>query len=289
MNFIKAGTDSQGHPVELFYQDLGQGSPVVLIHGWPLDSQSWEHQLLELPQHGLRVIAYDRRGFGKSSKPWDGYDYDTFASDLKAVLDELDLQDVTLVGFSMGGGEIARYMSRYNGARVSKVAFVSAVTPFMLKTDDNPSGVDKSVFDEMIEGVKKDRADFLTSFGKQFFGVGLLDHSVSQATLDWMQSIALQATPKATLDCIYAFASTDFRQDLASVKVPALIIHGTSDKIVPIESGGEQTAQLLPQAQYLEYDGAPHGLNVTEKDRLNQDLLAFVGQPASTTTASSAY
>jgi non-heme chloroperoxidase len=177
MNFIKAGTDSQGHPIELFYQDLGQGSPVVLIHGWPLDSQSWEHQLLELPQHGLRVIAYDRRGFGKSSKPWDGYDYDTFADDLKAVLDELDLQNVTLVGFSMGGGEIARYISRHNGARVAKVAFVSAVTPFMLKTDDNPSGVDKSTFDEMIEGVKKDRADFLADFGKKFFGVGLLDHS----------------------------------------------------------------------------------------------------------------
>ncbi|WP_324676546.1 alpha/beta hydrolase [Hymenobacter sp. GOD-10R] len=289
MNFIKAGTDSQGHSIELFYQDLGQGNPVVLIHGWPLDSQSWEHQLLELPQQGLRVIAYDRRGFGKSSKPWDGYDYDTFADDLKAVLDELDLQNVTLVGFSMGGGEIARYMSRHNGARVAKVAFVSAVTPFMLKTDDNPSGVDKSTFDEMIEGVKKDRAEFLADFGKKFFGVGLLDHSVSQATLDWTQSIALQATPKATVDCIYAFASTDFRQDLASVKVPALIIHGTSDKIVPIETGGEQTAQLLPQAQYLEYDGAPHGLNVTEKDRLNQDLLAFIGQPVNVTTASSAY
>jgi len=289
MNFIKAGTDSQGHPVELFYQDLGQGSPLVLIHGWPLDSQSWEHQLLELPRHGLRVIAYDRRGFGKSSKPWDGYDYDTFADDLKAVLEELDLQNVTLVGFSMGGGEIARYMSRHNGARVAKVAFVSAVTPFMIKTDDNPSGVDKSTFDEMVDGVKKDRADFLSDFGKKFFGVGVLDHSVSQATLDWTQSIALQATAKATLDCIYAFAATDFRQDLATIKVPALVIHGTSDKIVPIETGGEQTAKLLPQAQFLEYDGAPHGLNVTEKDRLNQDLLAFVGQSVNVATPSAAY
>jgi len=289
MNFIKAGTDAQDHPIEIFYQDLGQGNPVVLIHGWPLDSQSWEHQLMELPKHDLRVIAYDRRGFGKSSKPWDGYDYDTLADDLKAVLDELDLQNVTLVGFSMGGGEIARYMSRYNGARVAKVAFVSAVTPFMMKTDDNPSGVDKSTFDEMVEGVQKDRADFLSSFGKKFFGVGLLDHSVSQATLNWSQSIALQATPKATLDCIYSFASTDFRQDLATIKVPTLIIHGTSDKIVPIETGGQQTAQLLPQAQYIEYDGAPHGLNVTEKDRLNQDLLAFIGQGSNVKTANVAH
>ena len=277
MNFIKAGTDATGHPVELNYVDYGQGKPVVLIHGWPLDLQSWEYQLAELPLHGLRVVAYDRRGFGKSGKPWDGYDYDTLADDLKAVLDGLDLHDVTLVGFSMGGGEVARYMSRHGGARVGKVVFISSVTPYLLKTDDNPDGVAKSTFDQMIEGIGKDRPGFLATFGKQFYGVGALSHPVSQPTLDWSQHIALQGTPRATTECVKAFSATDFRQDLPGIAVPALFIHGEADKTVPLEHSAELAVKLVPGAQLITYDGEPHGLNVTAADRLNKDLLEFIG------------
>ena len=277
MPFIKAGEDAHGQAINLSYEDWGQGNPIVLIHGWPLSKEMWEHQMLELPRHGVRVIAYDRRGFGKSSKPWNGYDYDTLADDLKAVLDELDLQNVTLVGFSMGGGEVARYMSRHQGARVAKVAFVSAVTPFMVKTDDNPTGVDKSTFDDMVAGLKKDRADFLSNFGKTFYGDTLISNPVSAAWEQWTLTLAMFGSPKATVDCVYAFAATDFRRDLDTIKVPALIVHGKDDKIVPIKTGGDETAKRLPQAEYLKYDGAPHGLVVTDKDQFNQDLLAFVG------------
>ena len=277
MAFIKAGTDSAGHPVEINYVDYGQGSPVVLIHGWPLDLQSWEYQLAELPLHGLRVVAYDRRGFGKSSKPWDGYNYDTLADDLKAVLDGLDLQNVTLVGFSMGGGEVARYMNRHNGARVNKVLFVSAVTPYLLKTDDNPGGVDKSVFDSMVTGIGEDRAGFLADFNKGFYGVTMLTHPVSQPVLDWTQSIALQATPRSTTECLKSFSSTDFRQDLATIKVPTLFIHGADDKTVPLAHSAELAVKLVPGAELKVYDGEAHGLNMTAPDRFNTDLLSFVG------------
>lgn len=282
MNFIQSGQDAAGNAIELFYQDLGSGKPVVLIHGWPLSEQMWEYQKLELPQHGLRCVSYDRRGFGRSSKPWSGYVYDTLADDLKAVLDGLDLQDATLVGFSMGGGEVARYMSRHGGARVAKVAFVSAVTPFMLKTDDNPSGVDKSTFDQMIEGLQNDHADFLASFGRKFFGTGMLSASgiagtsVSEAVLDWTQSLAMRASLKATIDCVRAFGETDFRADLATIEVPALIIHGEDDQTVPIATGGEQTARLLPNARFLRYEGAPHGLMIPKKEKLNRDLIEFI-------------
>lgn len=279
MSYIKAGTDASGNDVKLFYQDLNPAnatSTVVLIHGWPLSHEMWDYQLAELPAHGLRVVAYDRRGFGKSTQTWDGYDYDTLADDLKAVLDELDLSNVTLVGFSMGGGEVARYMSRYGGARVAKVAFISAVTPYLLKTEDNPDGVDQSVFDEMTENIQKDRADFLKTFAKQFYGVGMLSQPVSQAHLDGDFARAYVASHKATLDCADSFATTDFRDDLTQIQVPTLIIHGDSDKTVPIESSGERTANALPSAQYIVYEGEPHGLFVTSKDRLNEDLLAFI-------------
>ncbi|RYF65208.1 MAG: alpha/beta hydrolase [Cytophagaceae bacterium] len=290
MSFIKVGTDAAGKDIELFYQDLGTGSPVVLIHGWPLSSQLWDYQLAELPKHNLRVIAYDRRGFGKSSQPWDGYNYDTFADDLKVLLDTLNLQNVTLVGMSMGGGEVARYMGRHGGARVSKVVFMSAITPYLLKTDDNPDGVDGDVFDDMKENLVKDRADFLQTFGKQFYGIGFLDKPVSQAQLDGDFARAYAASQKATVDCVTAFAETDFRNDLAQIHVPALIIHGDNDKVVPIEASGERTAAALPNAQYLVYDGAPHGLVVSEKDRVIEDLLSFiqegveVREPIGTTT-----
>jgi pimeloyl-ACP methyl ester carboxylesterase len=291
MSYIKAGTDSSGNDVKLFYQEQGTGSQtVVLIHGWPLSHEMWDYQLAELPAHDVRVVAYDRRGFGKSSQPWDGYDYDTLADDLKGVLEELDLQNVTLVGFSMGGGEVARYMSRHGGARVSKVAFISAVTPYLLKTDDNPDGVDQSVFDDILENIQKDRADFLQTFGKQFYGVSLISKPVSQAHLDGDFARAYVASHRATVECAKAFSMTDFRDDLTQIQVPTLIIHGDSDKTVPIESSGELTANALPTAQYIVYEGAPHGLFFTEKDRLNEDLLTFVKEgvsvrePVGTTT-----
>ncbi|MVN78294.1 alpha/beta fold hydrolase [Hymenobacter sp. HMF4947] len=280
MNLIKVGQDEQGKPIELHYCDYGQGDPIVLIHGWPLSAASWEYQLAELPLHNKRVIAYDRRGFGHSSKPWNGYNYDTLADDLKAVLDELNLQNVTLVGFSMGGGEVARYMSRHQGARVSKVIFVSAVTPYLLKTDDNPDGVDKSTFDDIIENLGKDRPDFLATFGKQFYGVGIVSKPVSQATLDWSQSLALQASPRPTTACVKAWSETDFRGDLATIKVPALFIHGSSDKTVPLKNSAEQAVKLVPNATLVVYDGEPHGLNVTAKDRFNRDILKFVAGEA---------
>lgn len=276
MGMIEVGQGAESQPVSLFFQDIGQGQPVVLIHGWPLSHAMWEYQMLELPAHGLRVIAYDRRGFGASSKPWEGYDYDTFADDLKALLDGLDLQDVVLVGFSMGGGEVARYMSRHGGARVKKVALISAVTPFMQKTADNPDGVDEGVFQQMIDGLKGDRPDFLTTFGKQFFNVGMLRHPVSDATLEWTRGLAYPASPKATIDCVRAFAGTDFRADLKGIKVPVLVVHGDADHTVPIKSSGALTAKMLPGAQYKVYDGAPHGLYITHKDDLNRDLVSFI-------------
>ena len=216
MNFIKAATDAAGKPVELFYTDWGTGAPVVLIHGWPLDHQMWEYQATFLAKNGCRVITYDRRGFGKSSHPWQGYDYDTLADDLKAVLDELDLQNVTLVGMSMGGGEVARYMGRHGGARVAKVVFQAAVTPYLLKTADNPDGVDQSTFDPIIAGLQKDRADFLNDFGPKFYGSGPLGMgaAVPAADLQWTLAMAMPASPKATLDCVTSWSATDFRQDL---------------------------------------------------------------------------
>jgi pimeloyl-ACP methyl ester carboxylesterase len=266
--------------VDLFYQDWGTGSPVVFIHGWPLNHEMWEYQLTELPRQGLRCIAYDRRGFGKSSKPWEPYDYDTLAADLKAVLEALDLRNVTLVGFSMGGGEVVRYLSRYGSERVAKAVLLGAVTPFLLKTPDHPDGVDQSVFDGMLEKIRDDRPAFSESFGLQFFGVSMLKNPVSQALLDWVQALALQGSPKATLDCVHSFSATDFRADMARIQVPTLIIHGDNDRIVPIEVTGAVAANMIPGAQYVVYEGAPHGFFYTDREKLNRDLLAFVQQPA---------
>ncbi|WP_019987218.1 alpha/beta fold hydrolase [Rudanella lutea] len=281
MPYIKTGDQRHHESVNLFYEDYGQGQPVVFIHGWPLDHQMWEYQLTDLPGRGLRCIAYDRRGFGKSSKPYDGYNYDTFADDLKAVLEQLDLQNVTLVGFSMGAGEVARYMSRHGGARVAKVVLAGGVTPYLLKTDDNPDGVDRSTFDDMVDKIRTDRADFLQTFGKQFYGVGMLSKPVSQAMLDGDFMRAYLASPKATIDCVRAFSETDFRSDVQTINVPALIIHGDADKTVPIESSGEQTANLMMNASYKIYEGAPHGLFYTEREQFNRDLLDFILEPSS--------
>lgn len=275
MNVIKS-KNPDGTAVNLYYEDWGTGNPVVFIHGWPLDHQMWEHQMRALPEAGFRCIAYDRRGFGKSDKPWTGYDYDTFADDLKAVLDQLDLQNVTLVGYSMGGGEVVRYFSRHGGIRVSKVVLISSIAPYTLKTEDNPDGVPAEVFDEMINNIKEDRPAFLTGFGKMFYGVNLISHQVSQAVLYWNLNLALQASPKATIDCITAFGKTDFRSEMNTIQVPVLIIHGSKDKIVPIEPTSEHAAKLIPGAKFLVYDDAPHGLFITDKEKLNEDLIRFI-------------
>lgn len=275
MPFIKSSRNS-ATPVEIYYEDWGTGKPVVFIHGWPLDHQMWEYQLTDLANQGLRCIAYDRRGFGKSDRPWEGYDYNTMAGDLKALLDELDLNDVTLVGFSMGGGEVARYFGLYGEERVSKAVLISSVVPYMLKTNDNPDGVPQEMFDEFVQKLKEDRPGFLDNFGKIFYGVNLIKHPVSSEFLHWSWRIATSGSPKATLDCLYAFSQTDFRRDAAAINVPVLIIHGDSDKTVPIDPSARQAARLIPNAKLIEYAGAPHGLFYTEKEKLNKDLLEFI-------------
>ena len=261
---------------ELYVKDWGTGPPVILLHGWPLSADSWDDQAMALADAGYRVLAYDRRGFGRSSQPWNGYDYDTLADDLAAVIQQTGAQGAVLAGFSMGGGEVARYMSRHGGGSVVKVALVSSVVPFMLKTDDNPQGTPKAVFDKMTQGMKEDRAEFFGSFFEDFYGVGMLSSPVSDEVIDWSRQMAMQASLKATLACAASFATTDFRPDLAAFKVPTLIIHGTGDKIVPIDAAGRTAAKGIAGSTLIEYEGAAHGLLVTEKDRVTRDLLDFL-------------
>lgn len=261
----------------LFYQDLGTGRPVVLIHGWPLDHQMWDYQVAALTDAGYRCIAYDRRGFGKSDKPLTGYDYDTLADDLKAVIDSLELEDAVLVGFSMGGGEVVKYFSRHGGKGVSKVVLVSSIAPYMLRTDDNPDGVPQEKIDEIAAGIQADRPGFLGSFTKQFYGVGLLNKPVSEERLSTDLTLAMQATLKSTLGCAVAFSSTDLRSDMSAVNVPTLVIHGDEDQTVPIKATGEQAAALIAGAKYIVYEGEPHGIFITCKDQLNSDLIDFIG------------
>ena len=295
MKFIKTTDKVSGEDIKIAYYDYGQGKPVVLIHGWPLCKEMFEYQLDALVGAGLRVIAYDRRGFGKSDHPWSGYDYDTLTDDLKAVIDGLNLSDVTLLGFSMGGGEVARYFTRYDGANVSKAILVSSVVPYLPQTDDNPDGVPQDKLQDMINQIKQDRIGFLDTFGKQFFGVNLVNHPVSAPALDYYRTLASMASPKATVDCMKAFAYTDFREDAANINVPTLIIHGSGDKTVPLETSGQRAAELIKNNQFIVYEGAPHGLFYTEKERLNQDLVNFITggnaysedfQPAHSATAS---
>lgn len=275
MKFIKSNSSSGG-AAELYFEDWGSGHPIVFIHGWPLDHQMWEYQTRVLPSMGFRCIAYDRRGFGKSDKPFSGYSYDTFADDLKAVLDHLDLHDVTLVGFSMGGGEVVRYFSRHGGHRISKAVLLASIAPFTLKTDDNPDGVPQEAFNEMIKSLEADRGDFLAGLLKIFYGFTENKRPVSDALLNWNLALAMQASPKATIDCVHAFGETDFRSEMDHVKVPTLIIHGDADNMVPIKPTSEHASKLIPNAVYKVYEGASHGLPVTEKDKFNADLVEFI-------------
>ena len=275
MPFINSAQNDT-EPVKIYYEDYGKGKPVVFIHGWPLSGSMWEYQVTQLPQQGLRCITYDRRGFGKSDRPFEGYDYDSLAGDLKSLLDELDLNDVTLVGFSMGGGEIAKYFSLYGGKRISKVVIVSGVVPYMLKTEDNPDGVAQEEFDKMAKGMIEDRPGFMEAFNKDFFSVSLVSHPVSDAFLANSLTKCMEASPIATLQCAKSFSSTDFRADVVKINVPTLIIHGDNDKTVPIKPTGEESARLINGSKLVVYEGAPHGLWYTDKERLNQDLIDFI-------------
>ncbi len=259
-----------------YYEDHGAGRPVVLIHGWPLSGRSWEKQVPALVDAGYRAITYDRRGFGWSSQPWGGYDYDTFAADLRALIEHLDLREATLVGFSMGGGEVARYIGAYGTGRVSKAVLAAAVPPYMYKSEDNPEGgLDDATIAQFQEGVKGDRLAFLDFFTRQFFVAGD-EILVSEPLRVYNSQIAAFASPKGTLDCITAFGCTDFRGDVAKMHVPTLVIHGDSDLIVPFEVSGRRAHEAIPGSRLVLVEGGPHGLNVTHAEQFNSALLDFL-------------
>lgn len=261
----------------LYYEDQGAGQPVVLIHGWPLCGRAWEKQVPVLVDAGYRVITYDRRGFGQSSKPWQGYDYDTFADDLQALLTHLDLRDVTLVGFSMGGGEVARYIGRYGSGRLAKAVLAAAVTPYLYKAGDNPEGgLDDASIEQFEQGVRTDRLAFLDDFSKNFFAANDKTDLISEPARQYHCQIAAFASPKATLDCIRAFAGTDFRADLAKFNLPTLILHGDSDGIVPFAVSGKRAHDMITGSQLALVKGAPHGFNATHAVEFNQALLDFL-------------
>ncbi|UKA49216.1 alpha/beta hydrolase [Arthrobacter sp. FW305-123] len=276
MAYITVGNENSTE-IELYYEDHGTGQAVVLIHGYPLDGSSWEKQTAALLDAGYRIITYDRRGFGKSSHPTEGYDYDTFAADLKTVLDTLDLNDAVLVGFSMGTGEVARYISTYGSARVAKAVFLGSLEPFLLKTDDNPDGVPQDVFDGLAEAVKADRYAFFTDFFKNFYNSDtfLGTDRLSQESVDASWNLASKSGAFASVAAQPTWL-TDFRADIPKIDVPALIVHGTADSILPIDVTGRRFKDALPSAEYLEIEGAPHGLLWTHGAEINEALLAFL-------------
>lgn len=261
--------------VKLYYRDLGKGQPVILIHGWPLTGDSWELQIQALTEAGFRCIAYDRRGFGKSDVVFNAYDYDALASDLNAIIEELKLENVILAGFSMGGGEVVRYLSKYDKSKIAKIALISSIIPLVAQKADNPEGVPQDKLDEIMEALKTDRVAFLKDFHKDFYNVGILNKDVSQARLDADFIVSSQASGHATLKAAEAWGTTDFRPELKNVTVPALIVHGDADKIVPIGTAGEQAAKGIANNQYIVIEGGPHGLNVTHAEELNKALVAF--------------
>jgi pimeloyl-ACP methyl ester carboxylesterase len=275
MPFVTVGHENSS-TVNIYYEDHGSGPPVVLIHGYPLTGHSWEKQIPMLLENGFRVITYDRRGFGQSSQPTVGYDYDTFAADLNIIMTTLDLHDATLCGFSMGTGEVARYIGNYGSARLRRVAFLGPIPPYLLKTADNPTGVDRSVFDGIMDAIRADRYAYLTSFFTDCYaldenlGTRISDDAVHASFL-----VAAAASPHATLACVPAWL-TDFRRDIAKVDVPTLILQGTHDRILPIDSCARVLRERLPTAQYLEIDGAPHGLMWTHHSEVNNALQGFV-------------
>ncbi|WP_306547590.1 alpha/beta fold hydrolase [Desulfobulbus sp.] len=261
---------------QIYYKDWGVGKPVVFSHGWPLNADAWESQMVFLASHGYRCIAHDRRGHGRSSQPWNGNEMDVYADDLAELLDALDLKEACLIGHSTGGGEVARYLGRHGAARVAKVVLMGAVPPLMLKTEANPGGLPIEVFDDIRTGLAADRSQFIKDLTTPFFGANREGHKVTQGMRDafWFQG--MQGGLKNELDCIKAFSETDFTEDLKKIKVPTLIIHGGDDQIVPIMASSMLSSKLIKNATLKIYPGAPHGLADTHKDMLNADLLAFL-------------
>ncbi|MER5808809.1 alpha/beta hydrolase [Streptomyces sp. NPDC002033] len=276
MPYVKVA-EGNSAPVELYYEDHGSGRPVVLIHGWPLNGASWERQTAALLAAGNRVVTYDRRGFGRSDQPADGYDYDTFAADLNHLLIALDLRDAALVGFSMGTGEVARYLGSYGSERISKVVMIGVVPPFLLKTEDNPAGVDGEVFKGLEEAIRADRFAFMSDFLADFYNVDVLGgQRISEQAVQASWNVAVGASAKATLDCIHALL-TDFREDVSRIDVPTLIIHGDADRTLPIDSTAVPLARRISGAELTVVPGGPHGLLWTHADEVNTALLAFLG------------
>ena len=262
--------------IRLHVEDHGSGQPVVLIHGYPLDGSSWEKQTAALLEAGYRVVTYDRRGFGKSDGPTTGHDYDTYAADLSAVLEALDLRNAVLVGFSMGTGEVARYLGTFGTDRIAKVVSLGGIPPFLLQTADNPEGVPQSVFDPMIAAAKADRYAFFTGFFQGFYNTDeTLGSRLSEEALAASKNLAYAASPFASVAAQYTWL-TDFRGDLAAYTVPTLIVHGTADNILPIDHTARRLAKLLPDARYIEIEGAPHGMLWTHSNEINAALLAFL-------------
>ena len=273
---ISVGKENSGS-IDLYYEDHGSGKPVVLIHGYPLSGAAWEKQTAALLAAGHRVITYDRRGFGKSSQPTSGYNYDTFAEDLHRLVTQLELRDFSLVGFSMGGGEVARYIGKYGSKGVTKAVFISAVPPFLLKTPDNPHGVDGSVFEGIQKAVAADRYAFFTDFFKNFYNTDvLLGKRVSEAAIQASWNLAANASATASYACVPTWHE-DFRQDLARFDVPALVIHGDADRIVPIGAAGLRTAKLIKGSRLVTVKDGPHCITWTHAEEVNRELVNFLG------------
>ena len=275
MPYITVGKENSGD-IDLYYEDHGEGSPVVLIHGFPLDGHSWEKQVPALLDAGHRVITYDRRGFGGSSQPTFGYDYDTFAADLKVLMDELDLRDTTLVGFSMGTGEVTRYLSTYGSGRVRKAVLLGPIPPFLLKTDDNPEGVDQGVFDGIMRAIVADRPAYMKAFLDDFYNVDKFGGSrISDQAWQLSWNVAVGASAAGTLACVPAWL-TDFRDDLPKIDVPTLVVQGTEDRILPIDATGRRLPGLIEGVRFIEVEGGPHNIGWTFPEEVNRALLDFI-------------
>ena len=276
MPYVTVGQENSG-TIDLYYEDHGSGKPVVLIHGYPLSGSSWERQTLALLREGYRVVTYDRRGFGKSSQPTTGYDYDTFAEDLDKLITKLDLRDAALVGFSMGAGEVARYIGKQGTGRVSKAAIISGITPYLLKTADNPGPLDQAAVQGIQGAIAKDRLAFLTGWNQNFYNLDkLLGTRISEEVVRDSWNVAAAASPKATIDCPASWL-TDFRNDLSQFKVPTLVIHGDADRVLPISATGTRTHEAIKGSQMVVIEGAPHGLLATHADDVNKALIGFLG------------